>query len=157
MPVKEKEQNEKVAAVNRQAFRDYDILERIEAGLVLTGTEIKSVRAGQVTLREAYARGHNNELWLYNANIAMWPGGNRYNHDPLRPRKLLLHKGQLREFLLQSNSKGLTIVPLRLYMKRHHAKVELGLARGRKKYDKRDIIAREDAERRMQRAVRTYE
>ena len=156
MPAKEKEQADKAIAVKRQAFRDYDILERMEAGLVLTGTEIKSVRAGQVTLREAYARGHNKELWLYNANIALWPGGNRYNHDPLRPRKLLLRKGQLRELLHQVNSKGLTIVALRLYMKRHRAKVELGLARGRKKYDKRDIIAREDAERRMQRGIRTY-
>ena len=155
MPAKDKEQNDKVIAVNRQAFRDYDILERMEAGLVLTGTEIKSVRAGQVSLREAYARGQGGELWLLNANIALWPGGNRYNHDPLRPRKLLLHKDQLRDLLLQANSKGLTVVALRLYMKRHNAKVELGLARGRKKYDKRDIIAREDAERRMQRGVRT--
>ncbi|MBI4308459.1 MAG: SsrA-binding protein SmpB [Chloroflexi bacterium] len=155
MPQERKGQADNVAAVNRQAYRDYDIIERYEAGLALTGTEIKSIRAGRVNLREAYARGQNGELWLYNAHVAQWPGGNRYNHDPIRPRKLLLHKSELRDLLQRVASKGLTVVPLRLYFKRHRAKLELGLARGRKKYDKREIIARRDAEREMRRAATT--
>ena len=155
MPETKKDLTEKVAAVNRQAFHDYEILERYEAGLVLTGTEIKSVRAGQVNLHDAYAKGEGRELWLHNANIARWPGGNRYNHDPLRSRKLLLHKSELRDLLLRVASRGLTLVPLRLYFKRHRAKVELGLARGRKKYDKREAIAKRDAEREMRRAAKT--
>ncbi len=141
----------KVIVVNRKAFHDYEILERVEAGLVLTGTEIKSVRAGRANVRDAYARPEDGELWLVNAHIAHYPQGGIYNHEPTRPRKLLLHRDQLVRLAGESAQKGLTIVPLRLYIRNHVAKVELGLARGRRQYDKRKVIARRDAEREMHR------
>ena len=141
----------KVIAANRKAFHDYEILERVEAGLVLTGTEIKSIRAGRANVREAYARPDEGELWLANAHIAQYQQGGVYNHEPRRLRKLLLHKDQLARLIGASAQKGLTIVPLRLYIRNHVAKVELGLARGRRQYDKRKAIARREAEREMQR------
>ncbi len=144
----------KVISVNRKALHDYEILERVEAGVVLTGTEIKSVRAGRVNLREAYARPEDGELWLVGAHISPYPQGGIYNHEPMRPRKLLLHREQLAELILTLEQKGLTIVPLRLYVKHHVAKVELGLARGRKQYEKRQVVAQRDAEREMQRFAR---
>ena len=138
---------------NRKAYHDYTIQETVEAGLVLTGTEIKSIRAGRVSLRDAYARPEDGEMWLFNAHIAAYQAGNRYNHDPGRPRKLLLHRKQIRELSSQVQEKGLTLVPIRLYLNRDGiAKVELGVARGKKLYDKRQSIARRDAERQMQRA-----
>ena len=141
----------KVIVANRKAFHDYEVLERVEAGLVLTGTEIKSIRAGRANVRDAYARPEDDELWLVNAHIAHYPQGGIYNHEPNRPRKLLLHRDQLVRLTGESAQKGLTIVPLRLYIRNHVAKVELGLARGRRQYDKRKVIARRDAEREMQR------
>ena len=144
----------KVVAANRKAFRDYEILERIEAGLVLTGTEIKSIRAGRTNLQDAYARSDGGELWLVGAHVAHYAQGGIYNHEPTRPRKLLLHRDQLAQLAGTAAQKGLTIVPLRLYIKRHVAKVELGLARGRRQYEKRQVVARRDAEREMQRAIR---
>ncbi|MFC1935747.1 SsrA-binding protein SmpB [Chloroflexota bacterium] len=141
----------KVVAVNRKAFHDYDILERVEAGLVLTGTEIKSIRAGSANVREAYARPEGGELWLVNAHIAQYPQGGIHNHEPTRPRKLLLHRVQLGQLIGTAAQQGLTIVPLRLYIRNHVAKVELGLARGRRQYDKRKVIARRDADREMRR------
>lgn len=141
----------KVIAVNRKALHDYDILERVEAGLVLTGTEIKSVRAGRANVREAYARPEGGELWLVNAHIAHYSQGGIYNHEPTRTRKLLLHRDQLAQLIGAASQKGLTIVPLRLYIRNHVAKVELGLARGRRQYDKRKVIARRDAELEMRR------
>lgn len=141
----------KVIAVNRKALHDYDILERVEAGLVLTGTEIKSIRAGRANVREAYARPEGGELWLVNAHIAQYPQGGIYNHEPTRTRKLLLHRDQLAQLIGAASQKGLTIVPLRLYIRNHVAKVELGLARGRRQYDKRKVIARRDAELEMRR------
>lgn len=140
-------------AVNRKAYHDYEILEKVEAGLVLAGTEIKSIRAGRVNVRDAYARPEKGELWLVNAHIAAYSQGGIYNHDPTRPRKLLLHRDQLARLTASVNQKGLSIVPLRLYIKNHVAKVELGLARGRRQYDKRKVIARRDAEREMQQAL----
>ena len=141
-------------ALNRRALYNYEILERHEAGLVLTGSEIKSVRAGRVDLSDGYARPENGELWLVNAHIASYSQGGIYNHDPLRPRKLLLHKDQIAGLAAGVGRKGLTIVPLRLYIKGHVAKVELGLARGRRQYDKRKVIAQRDADREMERAMR---
>ena len=144
----------KTITVNRKARYDYAIQETIEAGLVLTGTEIKSIRAGKVTIRDAFARGEDGELWLFNAHIAQYSGGNRYNHEPTRPRKLLLHRDEIRRFSGKAEEKGLAIIPLKLYIKNHRAKVELALAKGKKLYDKRRSIAKKDAERQIQRAVR---
>ena len=143
---------QKTIAVNRKAYHDYHIEESVEAGLVLTGTEIKSIRAGRVNLRDAYARSESGELWLLGAHIAQYPGGNRYNHEPKRPRKLLLHRKQIAELSGAVMRKGLTIVPLKLYLKNGVAKVELGLVRGKKVYDKREVLALRDAQRQMQRA-----
>ena len=143
---------QKTIAVNRKAYHDYHIEGNVEAGLVLTGTEIKSIRAGRVNLRDAYARSENGELWLVGAHIAQYPGGNRYNHEPKRPRKLLLHRKQIAELSGAVMRKGLTIVPLKLYLKNGIAKVELGVARGKKVYDKREVLALRDAQRQMQRA-----
>jgi len=146
--------SEKTVAVNRKAFHDYEVLQRIEAGLVLTGSEIKSIRDGRANIREAYARPEGGELWLFSAHIAPYPAANRLNHEPTRRRKLLLHKGEMRELGRAVEERGLTLVPLRLYLKRGLAKVELGLVRGRRQYDKRQAIARREAERQMARAMR---
>ncbi|MCL0043992.1 SsrA-binding protein SmpB [Dehalococcoidia bacterium] len=147
--------NIKVITINRKAFHDYEILERVEAGLVLTGTEIKSIRAGRANVREAYARPMGGELWLVGAHIAQYPQGGIYNHEPGRSRKILLHRNQLTQLMGAAMQKGLTITPLRLYIRNHVAKVELGLARGRRQYDKRKLLASRDAERDMQRAIRS--
>ena len=142
-------------SLNRKAFHDYIIEDTVEAGLVLTGTEIKSRRAGRVNLRDAYARPERGEMWLLNAHIAPYQAGNRYNHEPERPRKLLLHRKQILELGRKVHEKGLTLVPLKLYFnKQGRAKVELGLGRGKKLYDKRETLARRDAEREMERAAR---
>lgn len=142
----------KTITVNRKAYHDYRIEETYEAGLVLTGTEIKSIRSGRVNLRDAYARSENGELWLLGAHIAQYPGGNRYNHEPKRPRKLLLHHKQIAELSGVVMRRGLTIVPLKLYLKNGIAKVELGVARGKKVYDKREALALRDAQRQIERA-----
>jgi len=141
-------------ASNRKARHDYDILETIEAGIALTGTEIKSIRAGGAHIREAYARPQDGEMWLYGAHIAPYGAGSYQNHEPTRPRRLLMHRKQIADWSAQANEKGLTIVPLSLYLKRGMAKVELGLARGRKQYDKRRAIARREADREIERALR---
>ena len=145
---------EKVFATNRKAFHDYHILESIEAGLALTGTEIKSIRAGKVNLRDGYARVQGREAWLYNVHVSPYDQGNRYNHEPMRPRKLLLHKEQIARLASKSQEQGLTLVPLRLYDRRGHAKVELAVVRGKKQYDKREAIASRDARREVDRAVK---
>ncbi len=143
----------KTITVNRKAYHDYHIEDTAEAGLVLTGTEIKSIRAGRVNLRDAYASAENGELWLLGAHIAQYQAGSRYNHEPKRPRKLLLHRKEIAEFSGAVMRKGLTIVPLRLYLKNGIAKVELGVARGKKAYDKREAMAQRDAQREIQRAL----
>ena len=145
---------EKVFASNRKAFHDYHVLESIEAGLQLNGTEIKSIRAGRVNLRDGYARVQNGEAWLYNTHVSPYDQGNRYNHEPMRPRKLLLHKEQIARLASKSQEQGLTLVPLRLYDRRGHAKVELAVVRGKKQYDKREAIASRDARREVDRAVK---
>ena len=145
---------EKVIAVNRKALHDYHILETVEAGLVLSGTEIKSIREGRVSLQEAFARPDDDELWLLGAHIAQYPAAGRFNHEPTRKRKLLLHKGEMRELSAALGEKGLTLIPLRLYLKNGRAKLELALARGKRSHDKREAIAKREAERQMQRALR---
>jgi|SRR5581483_11354164 len=144
----------KPVAANRKAFHDYEILDRIEAGIALTGTEIKSIRAGGANIREAHARPLDGEIWLYGAHIAPYGSGGYVNHEPTRPRRLLLHKRQIREWSRAISERGLTILPLSLYLKDGTAKVELGLARGRKAWDKRQAIAKRDADRAIQRALR---
>lgn len=144
----------KVVASNRRAFHDYFIDEKVEAGLVLTGTEIKSIRAGRVNLREGYARVVNGEAWLSNVHIAPYEQGNRYNHEPMRDRKLLLHRGEISELMGKARQRGYTLIPLQLYLKHGKAKVELGLARGKKQYDKRESIAQRDAQREIERSLR---
>jgi SsrA-binding protein len=142
-------------AVNRRALHDYDILERIEAGIALTGSEIKSVRAGKVSLQEAYARPERGEVWLQGAHIAEYEAASYNGHDPRRARRLLLHRSQIEDLTEETEQHGLTLIPLRLYLnKRGLAKVELALARGRRQYDKRQAIARRDAEREIARALR---
>ena len=146
--------SEKIITVNRKAYHDYHIEDTLEAGLVLTGTEIKSIRGGRVNLKDSYARAENGEMWLVNAHIAQYPGGNRYNHEPTRPRKLLLHQREIADFGSQIERRGYTVVPLKLYLKKGIAKVELGLARGKKQYDKREAIAQRDDQRQMERALK---
>lgn len=148
--------SDRTITVNRRALYDYEILERYEAGLALTGTEIKSVRAGRVDLRDAYARPERGELWLVNAYIAPYEAASIFNHDPRRPRKLLLHRDEVNNLIAAVSQKGLTIVALRIYIKKHYAKVELGLARGKRQYDKRRAIIERDLDKAARRAVQAY-
>jgi SsrA-binding protein len=141
-------------AANRKALHNYEVLQRVEAGLALMGSEIKSIRLGRVSIGEAYARPERGELWLHGAHIAQYAPAGPNGHEPARPRKLLLHKLQIRELSRAVDEQGLTIVPLSLYLKDGKAKVELALVRGKKRYDKRASIAKREAERDMARAVR---
>ena len=143
----------RTAATNRRAFFDYEILERHEAGIVLTGTEIKSVRAGKVDLSDGYARVRGGEMWLYNTYIAPYDPASQFNHDPRRLRKLLMHRDEIRKLESEVAEKGLTLIALRIYIKGHVAKVELGLARGKRRYDKRQAIINRDMDREARRAV----
>jgi SsrA-binding protein len=144
----------RVISVNRRAFHNYEIIERHEAGLVLTGTEIKSVRAGRVDLRDGYARPIDGELWLVNAHIATYDAASIFNHDPRRSRKLLMHRDEIEELTAAVAQKGLTLVALRVYIKRHVAKVELGLGRGKRQYDKRRAIIDRELDMAARRAMR---
>ena len=145
----------KLVANNKKAYHDYFIEETYEAGIVLTGTEIKSVRQGRVSIKESYAKIEKGELILYGMNISPYEQGNRYNVDPLRPRKLLLHKQEIRKLIGYTTMKGLTLVPLKMYINEEgRAKVEIAVARGKKNYDKRDDIAKRDAKRDMDRKMR---
>lgn len=143
-----------VISVNRKARHDYLILDTVEAGLVLTGTEIKSIREGRVNIRDSFARPWSGELWLMNAHVAQYMSAGYVNHEPTRPRKLLLHNGQLSEMIAKVARGGFTIVPLRIYIRNHVAKVEIGVARGRRQYDKRQVIAKRAAEMEMRRAIK---
>jgi SsrA-binding protein len=149
--------SDKVFATNRKAFHDYHILENVEAGLVLTGTEVKSIRAGKVQLREGYARVEGGEAWLHNTHIATYDQGNRYNHEPTRARKLLLHHRQIGHLSGKAREAGVTLVPLKLYEKKGRVKLELGVARGKRQYDKRVALAEREARRDIERAVRERE
>ena len=145
---------EKTIAVNRRARHEFSIDDTIEAGVVLTGTEIKSIRAGKVQLADAFARIDRDEAWLIGAHIAPWEGGNRENHEAKRARKLLLHRDEIDELLGKTKAKGLTLIPLRLYITgRGHAKLELGLGKGKQLHDRRRDIAERDAKRDMEREV----
>ncbi len=145
----------KIIATNRKASHDYFLLDHFEAGMALLGTEIKSIRAGGVNLREAYVRVAAREVWLINAHIAPYdPSGRMGSHDPLRPRKLLLRKKEIAKLQEALQQKGLTVVPTKLYLSKGRAKLEIALAKGKKQYDKRETIAKRDAEREIQRALR---
>lgn len=146
--------SDKVFATNRKAYHDYHILDEVEAGLVLTGTEVKSIRAGRVQLREGYATIEGGEAWLRNTHISPYDRGNRFNHEPTRPRKLLLHRREIGQLAGKVREAGVTLVPLKLYEKRGRIKVALGIARGKRQYDKRAAIAAREARRDIERAIR---
>ncbi len=145
----------KMVANNKKARHDYFIEEVYEAGIVLTGTEIKSVRAGKVSIKESYAKVEKGEMIVYGMNISPYEQGNRFNVDPLRPRKLLLHRQEIRKLIGYTTQKGLTLVPLNMYINEDgRAKMELAVARGKKNYDKRDDMAKKDAARKMDQAMK---
>jgi len=150
----EKDERERDVAVNRRAYHDYFVDEKYEAGVALTGTEVKSLRGGRCNLRDGFVRIDGNEAWLENVHISPYAQGNLMNHDPLRPRKLLLHRKQIATLIGKVRQKGYTLIPLRVYFLRNHAKVEVGLARGKREYDKREAIAERDAKREIARAMR---
>jgi SsrA-binding protein len=143
----------KTVATNRKVYHDYFIEDTFEVGIVLTGTEIKSVRAGQVNLRDGFAMIKEGELWLMNAHIAAYRDGSYFNHEPRRPRKLLMHRREIDRLFGKVQEKGLTLVPLRIYLKNNLAKVELGLARGKKQYDKRASLREKETRREVERVL----
>jgi len=144
----------KTVATNRKAYHNYYIHDSLEAGIILTGSEIKSIRAGRVNLRDAYVRPEGGELWLLNAHIARYDASSYLSHEPTRPRKLLLHSKQIGNLIRSVKEKGLTLVPLKLYIKGSLAKVEIALAKGKKLHDKRESIARREVEREIGQATR---
>ena len=146
----------KTVATNRKAYHNYHIGESLEAGIALTGTEIKSIREGRVSLGDAYVRPDTGELWLLNAYIARYEAGSYMSHEPNRPRRLLLHRKQIDSLVGQLAEKGLTLVPTKLYLKDSRAKVAIALAKGKKLYDKRETIARREAEREIGRVVKRH-
>ncbi|RPI83173.1 MAG: SsrA-binding protein SmpB [Chloroflexi bacterium] len=145
---------EKVVATNRKARHEYFILETYEAGIELRGSEIKSIRSGQISLGEAYVRIENNQAWLVDSHVAPYEQANRFNHDPRRPRRLLLHSSEIRDLWNEVRQKGVTVVPLKVYLKDGRAKLEIGVAKGKKLYDKRASIAERDARREIDRELR---
>ena len=144
----------KILSDNRHAAHVYYLMERFEAGLVLTGTEVKAARDGKVQLKDSYAEVLNQEAWLVNAHISPYPGANQFNHEPTRTRKLLLHRREIERLTGKTKERGLTLIPLKLYFKNGRAKVELGLARGKKLYDKRETLRRKAAEREVERSLK---
>jgi SsrA-binding protein len=151
---KQERRADRVVTTNRRAFHEYFIVETIETGIVLSGTEIKSIREGKISISEAYARIDDGELWLVASRISPYSHGSYTNHDPDRPRKLLAHRAQIQELRAQVEQRGMTIVPLRVLLKQGRAKVELGVARGKKLYDKRASDAEREARRDVERALR---
>lgn len=146
-------ENVKVLATNRKARHDYFILETIEAGMVLQGSEIKSIRAGQISLKEAYVRVDGEEAWLVNAHISPYDPASHSNHDPLRQKKLLLHKKEIENLFAEVRQKGTTIIPLRVYLRDGRAKLEIAAAKGKRNYDKRQSIRERDSQREIDRAL----
>lgn len=144
----------KLIAQNRKARYDYTILDTIEAGIVLQGTEIKSIRAGRINLKDGYASIRDGEIWLVNVHISPFEQGNQFNHDPVRPRKLLMKKKQIDRLIGEVKQGGITLVPLKVYIKNGFAKVLIGLAKGKKQYDKRETIKRRDQDRKLRRAIK---
>ena len=151
------ETKRKVVSTNRKARHDYELLDTFEAGLVLMGSEIKSIRAGRVNLREGYVQVRDDELWLVNVHIAPYDEAGDFGHEPLRPRKLLLHRKEINRIISRVQERGLTIVPTIMYLTHGLAKVEIALARGKKQYDKRDTLRKRSSERQIQRALRDRE
>lgn len=143
-----------IIATNRKALRDYSVIESLEAGIQLKGTEIKSIRAGGTSLADSFARLEGSEVFLYNMHISPYEFGNIYNADPLRPRKLLLHKRQIHKLANEVSTRHLTLIPLKLYFKNGIAKIELALAKGKKQYDKREAIRRRESDRELRRIVK---
>lgn len=141
-------------AENRKAFHDYHILDTWEAGMALLGTEVKSIREGRVNLRDSFARIENGEVWLYNVNISSYSHRGYADHEPLRQRKLLMHRDEIRKLIGKTTEKGMTLVPLRLYFRKGRVKVEVGLAKGKKDYDKRETIKRREVDRETRAAVK---
>ncbi len=144
----------KIIATNRKAYHNYYVLDSLEAGIVLTGTEIKSIREGRISLNEAYVRPEAGELWLMSAHIARYGPSGYMSYDPTRRRKLLLHRDQINSLTSKLQEKGLTLIPLKIYLKDGKAKLEIALGRGKKLYDKREAIARREAEREIERSVK---
>ncbi len=153
--MKKENTGEKLIASNKTARRDYEITDKLEAGMVLTGTEVKALRAGNANLKDSYAVVKDNEVFLRELHIGHYDHGNRYNHDPLRARKLLLHKREIRRLFGKSREKGLSLIPLRLYFKRSMVKVEIGVGRGKKLYDRRQDIKRREERRDISRAFKS--
>lgn len=151
------EESVKTIVTNRKARHEYFIEDTLEAGLVLTGTEIKSIRAGRASLQEAYVAVQDGEMWILSMHIATYDPAHRQNHEPLRPRKLLLHGSEIARWHDRVQQRGYTIVPLRLYLKRGRAKVEIGLGKGKKLYDKREAMAKRDAQRRVDRDLSDHQ
>lgn len=146
--------NDSVVVTNRKAYHDYFIEEALEAGIVLSGTEVKSLREGRINLKDSFARVENGEVLLYNCHISPYSHGNIFNHDPTRKRKLLLQRREIERLLGKAQQRGYTLVPLKVYFKRGWAKVELGLGRGKKLYDKRETESKKSAQREIEKAVR---
>ncbi|WP_026694515.1 SsrA-binding protein SmpB [Peribacillus kribbensis] len=144
----------KVITNNKKAYHDFFIEETYESGIVLQGTEIKAIRAGRVNLKDSYARIQNGEMYLYSMHISPYEQGNRYNHDPERPRKLLLHKKEINKLIGDTKEQGYTLVPLKVYLKNGYAKVLIGLGKGKKNYDKREDLKKKEAKREIERAFR---
>ncbi|MCX7634185.1 MAG: SsrA-binding protein SmpB [Syntrophales bacterium] len=149
-----RDKGEKTIALNKAARQHYFIDETYEAGMVLLGTEVKSLREGRVNLKDSYAAVENGEVFVHDLHISPYSHGNRYNHDPLRVRNLLLHKGEIYRLYGKTREKGLTLIPLRLYFRNGRVKIEIGVGRGKKLYDKREEIKRRDDKRAMERALR---
>ena len=148
------EESIKILARNRKAFHDFHILEKYEAGIMLRGTEVKSAREGKVTLKDSYANVKDDELFLYNLHISPYHHGTAFNHDPLRVRKLLLHRKEINKLIGKVNERGLTIIPLKVYLKKGLIKLEIALVKGKKLYDRRDDITKRDMDREMQRELK---
>ncbi len=150
----ERQKAEKYLAENRKALHDYEVLETFEAGMVLVGTEVKSIRDGRVNLRDSYARVEGDELFVFNVHISPYSNRGYADHEPLRKRKLLLHRGEIRKLIGRTVEKGLTLVPLRMYLKTGRVKMAVSLARGKKMHDKRETIKRREADRETRAAVK---
>jgi SsrA-binding protein len=146
----------KIIATNKKAYHDYFISDVFEAGLVLTGTEVKSIRAGKVNLKEAFCRIKDGEVFINNMNVAEYTHGNRENHDPTRMRKLLLHHGEIDKLIRMTEQKGLALIPTKIYFKNNYVKLEIGLGRGKKLHDKRETLKRKEADREMAKAVKQH-
>ncbi|MDO5457373.1 MAG: SsrA-binding protein SmpB [Atopococcus tabaci] len=151
-----KKDNRNVKATNRKARHEYDIIDTVEAGMVLKGTEIKSIRDSRINIQDGFASVENGEMYLFNVHISPYEAGNRYNVDPIRKRKLLLHQNQINKLNREIQQAGMTLVPLRVYIKNGFAKILIGLAKGKKQHDKREDLKRREQERDIDRAMKSY-